>query len=81
MPAMQLKQRGLAGAVGADEPDQFALLDEKGDIVVGLEAAERLDQMVHFQEGHQLLLLRRIFSTMPQRPRGSKAEMIMMMTP
>jgi hypothetical protein len=42
----QVEQRGLAGAVGADDAEDFAFLDLEGDILVGADAAESLAQML-----------------------------------
>jgi hypothetical protein len=38
-PGEDVDERGLAGAVGAEEPEELALPDAEADVVEGLQAA------------------------------------------
>jgi hypothetical protein len=50
--AADLHQRGLAGAVGAEQPDQLALLDREADAAQRLDAAAvALGETVYLQSG------------------------------
>ena len=46
-------ERGLAGAVRADQPDDLALVDVEIDLVDGLEAAERHRHRRRLEEAHR----------------------------
>src|SRR3989442_14690144 len=48
-----VEERGLAGAVRADEAHQLAGLDGEIDLVDGGDAEEALDQPANLQERHQ----------------------------
>src|SRR3712207_6954747 len=50
-PYTTLFRSGLAGAVGADEPDPFALLDLQADAVEGDDAGEALRRALHAHHG------------------------------
>src|SRR5258706_6401721 len=77
--ADQVKQCGLAGAVGADHGVDRSLLDRKGDALHCLDAAERLGDLV--DDKHQLsprLNRRRNVGTSPL---GKKIIVTIKMTP
>ena len=50
----EVEEGGLAGPVGADEPQYFPLFGIEGKIVDGLEAAETLGQIFYFKEIHSI---------------------------
>ena len=50
----QVEAGGLAGAVGADQPEDLARRHRKGDVSQGLNAAERFTQAVDFKHGKNL---------------------------
>jgi hypothetical protein len=50
-PVEDLHQGGLAGAVLADQRVDRARMDGEGDVVVGAERAERLDDSVELDRG------------------------------
>ena len=45
----EVEERGLAGAVGADDPDELSRAHPEGNVVVGDEAAEALRDAAHVQ--------------------------------
>ncbi len=51
--AHQVEDRGLAGAVGADDGEDLALVDVEGDAVDGLDAAEVDREAVDGEEAHR----------------------------
>ena len=59
---------GFAGAVGADETEDFAGLDGEGHVVDGDEAAEAFGETVDFEQGTHSWCRRKT----PRRPRGTK---------
>ena len=60
-PGDQVEQRGFAGAVGADDADDLALVDVEGDVGVGGEAAVAL--------GHALDVEQQAHGAVPPRRR------------
>src|SRR5947208_2219885 len=46
-----VEERGLAGAVRPDQPDDLARADREGDVLVGNEAAEALRDRAELEEG------------------------------
>ena len=48
----EIEQRGLAGAVGADDQAPLARLDREVDIGGDAQAAERLAQVIDGERGH-----------------------------
>ena len=48
----EIEDGGLAGAVGADQADDLALLDVEGEIVDGAETAEVLGQTRRLEKRH-----------------------------
>ena len=75
--AENIEQRGLAGAVGTDQPDQFSGRDVERHIIHGDEAAEPLADASHGQKCHARP--RRFTAALanPHRPsRKKRAKMI-----
>ena len=50
LAGQHLEERGLAGAIRADNAAQFAMLDGEVDVAVGDEAAEALGQALGLQD-------------------------------
>ena len=92
-PRERVEQRGLAGAVGADERLDGAFVHVERDVVHGREPAEPARHVAHLQQGHvaspalarpqahdaSLPALRRFQS--PASPRGAKITMRTMARP
>ncbi len=64
-----VEQRGLAGPVGADQPDDLVLVGVEVDLVDGDEAAERLDQLCGLEDPHGISCRHRTTPAVPVRPR------------
>ena len=79
MPGEAVEERGLARAVGTDEAQHLPGVERKRNVLVGPQPSEVLGESVDLQQRHHLLPRRRSRSMIPQMPRGSVAEMSMMM--
>ena len=55
-PGQQLKQRGLAGTVGAEQRNEFAGMDLEADAVDGTDRPIGLDHVVQQQSGGRSVL-------------------------
>ena len=51
--ADQIEDGGLAGAIGADDGEYFALVHREADAVDGADAAEIDDEIVGLEERHR----------------------------
>ena len=60
----------FAGSIGADQTNDFTLIDIEGDVIIGNHSAKVLDKIDHLKKCHLYLPLLRSCSTMPQIPRG-----------
>jgi hypothetical protein len=49
-----VKKSRLARAIGADQADDFALIDLEGDMVVGHHTAKVFDKFIHFKKCHAM---------------------------
>ena len=84
-----VEQRGLSGAVGADDSDDLAFVYLDVDIRQGCEAAETLCDFLYFQNTHFLLpfpalsclCLMYLKFTLPRIPSGLNSRMITMIAP
>ncbi len=53
MPADQIDERGLAGAVRADEREKFALVDGEIHAIAGVGVAELLAEIDRLEKDHE----------------------------
>jgi hypothetical protein len=82
-PGDAVEQRGLARAVGADEPVDMPRLEGERHAVHRRDAAEALHHAVHLEQGsHQIVRGRWYFCcSTPRMPRGMRSTTVMMMAP
>ena len=58
-PADDVEERGLAGAIGADQPTDLAFLHREGDAAHRRDAAEAHHDIAHLKQRQAMLLRRR----------------------
>jgi hypothetical protein len=65
-----IKQGRFASAIGADQTDDFTLIDIEEDVIIGNHSTKVFDKINDLEKCHVYLPLLRNCSTMPQIPRG-----------